>query len=388
MVINFKMKTMNKISYIFTGLLSLLVIISACKKEEDKDPVLNTGQISAPVFTSPSSGEAYILLEDNADNILTTFKWSPTIYGLDNLATTTYKLEMDRTGNDFADAIFLDNTTNTEISYTVKAMNQKLLGSGFSADEAANLSFRITSNITSNNTAEMKMSTPIDLAITPYSQEVETKPIYLLGDGTDPGWDNANALPASYISEGKYGIVANLGGSGLFFKFISILGAWAPQWGTDDAGTGEGGNLVYRPTEDVADPLAMPCPEEAGLYRIVADTANLTYAVYKAPDNLYLLGDATTAGWDNTTALEMTNNGNGVFSITTDLTAADIKFIEVLGQWAPQWGAVDGASGLKGNIKFRPTENDPDPANISVPSDGTYTIEVDLAAQTYKLLPQ
>lgn len=378
---------MKKISYLLIGLFSILIIITSCSKDE-KDPVLNTGQITAPAFTNPSSGEAYILLEDNSANVLTTFTWSPTSYNLDGLATTTYKLEMAAAGTDFEDPIFLQNTTGTEVSYTVGGMNQVLVGNGFEADVASEVSFRLTSNITSNNTAEMKMSSPINMTLTPYSQEVYHKPIYLLGDGTDPGWDNAGALPASYISEGKFGIVANLGGSGLFFKFISVLGAWAPQWGTDDAGTGEAGNLVYRPTEDVADPVAMPCPDEAGLYRIVADTANLTYEVYPAPSSLYLLGAGSTAGWDNTAALEMSNDGNGLFSITTDLTAAEIKFIEVLGQWAPQWGAADGASGLKGNISFRPTEDDPDPASIIVPADGTYTIEVDVAAQTYKLLPQ
>lgn len=378
---------MKKITYIFIGLFSILLLLSACSKEE-KDPVLNTGQITAPAFTNPSSGDSYILLEDNQDNIFTTFQWSAANYGMENLAATTYKLEMDRTGNDFGDPVFLQNTTDTEISYTVGGMNQLLLGNSFNADELANVSFRITSNITSNNTVEMKMSSPIDLAITPYSQEVSKKPLYLVGDGTDAGWDNNSNIEVSYISEGKFGVVTNLGGSGLYFKFLSMQGFWAPQWGTDAEGTGEGGNLVYRPTEDVEDPAAIPCPEEAGLYRIVADTANLTYEVYTAPTSLYLLGDGSTAGWDNTAALEMTNEGNGLFTITTDLTAADIKFIEVLGQWAPQWGAAEGAAGLKGNISFRPTEDDPDPANIAVPSDGSYTIEVDLAAQTYKLLPQ
>lgn len=377
---------MKKISYLLIGLFSLLILVSSCSKDE-KDPVLNTEQITAPAFTNPSNGEAYILLEDNAENVLTTFKWSPTSYNLNDLATTTYKLEMAKTGTDFAEAVFLQNTTETEISYTVAGMNTLLIANGFAADEVANVSFRITSNITSNNTAEMKMSTPIDLAITPFSQEINYKPLYLVGGGTEAGWDNTQGLEMPHISEGKFGIVTNLtAGQGM--KILSMLGLWAPQWGTDDTGTGEGGVLIYRPDESVTDPAEIPTPDTDGLYRIVADTANLTYEIYAAPTNLYLLGDASAAGWDNTAALLMNNDGDGKFSITTDLTAADIKFVEVLGQWAPQWGAAEGASGLKGNISFRPTESDPDPANIGVPAEGTYTIEVDLAAQTYKLLPQ
>lgn len=364
-----------------------LLLTFSCKKE-DKDPVLNTNQIQAPIFSSPANGGSYILLEDNKDQAFANFAWSVPTYNFTDLAQTKYTLEMDATDNNFASPIFIGTATGTEFSLTVGNLNNMLLGNNFTPDVAANLSFRVISKITENNTGESKISDPIALSITPYSSEVLHKPIYMLGDGTDPGWSNTDALPADYISEGKFGIVANLGGSGKFFKFISVLGQWAPQWGTDDAGTSTAGNLVYRPTEDITDPVAMPCPDVAGLYRIVADTANLSYEVFETSGNLYLLGDGSTAGWDNAAALQMTSSGNGVFTITTDLTAASIKFIEVLGQWAPQWGAVDGASGFKGNISFRPTEADPDPASIAVPSAGTYTIEVNLGAQTYKLTPQ
>lgn len=359
----------------------------SCEKEE-KEPILNTGQITAPVFTSPSSGSAHVLLEANENEMFDAFQWKATGYNLSNLASTVYTVEMDEVANDFADPIFLNNTQETEVNYTVGQLNALLLSNNFPANEPANLNFRVKSNITSNNTAETAVSELIALSITPYSAEVYTKPIYMLGDGTDPGWSNTDALPASHIADGKFGIVANLGGEGLFFKFISALGQWAPQWGTDDAGTGENGNLIYRPDEDTDDPLAMPCPAEAGLYRIVVDTANLTYDVYAATSTLYLLGDGSPAGWDNTAATEMTNDGAGKFSLVADLTANSIKFVEVLGQWAPQWGTVDGASGYGGSLAFRPTEADPDPVNIPVPADGSYLIEVDLAAQSYKLTPQ
>ncbi len=377
---------MKKLSILYLGLFSLLLMYS-CEKEE-KEPILNTGQITAPVFTSPSSGSAHVLLEANENEMFDAFQWKATGYNLSNLASTVYTVEMDEVANDFADPIFLNNTQETEVNYTVGQLNALLLSNNFPANEPANLNFRVKSNITSNNTAETAVSELIALSITPYSAEVYTKPIYMLGDGTDPGWSNTDALPASHIADGKFGIVANLGGEGLFFKFISALGQWAPQWGTDDAGTGENGNLIYRPDEDTDDPLAMPCPAEAGLYRIVVDTANLTYDVYAATSTLYLLGDGSPAGWDNTAATEMTNDGAGKFSLVADLTANSIKFVEVLGQWAPQWGTVDGASGYGGSLAFRPTEADPDPVNIPVPADGSYLIEVDLAAQSYKLTPQ
>lgn len=377
---------MKKISILYIGLMSLLLMYS-CNKD-DKDPVLNTSEVKPAAFTSPAAGATFVLLEDNKDQVLTKFTWTAPEYSFSDLANTSYRLEMDLAANNFSSPIFVKNIDGNEIEYTVGAMNILMLNNNIPIEVSTAVSFRLLSHITSHNTGESTISEPITLYITPYSEEVIYKSIYMLGDGTDPGWDNANALPVSYISEGKFGIVANLGGAGKYFKFISMLGAWAPQWGTDTEGTGTGGNLVYRPDETVTDPPAMPCPDAAGLYRIVADTANLTYAVYPAPASLYLLGDGSLAGWDNTAALEMTNNGNGKFSITTTLTAANIKFIENLGQWAPQWGSADGASNLKGSISYRATEADPDPASIPVAEAGTYLIEVDLAAQTYKLIHQ
>jgi len=54
---------------------------------------------------------------------------------------------------------------------------------------------------------------------------------------------------------------------------------------------------------------------------------------------IYLLGDGTSAGWDNTKALEVVHIGDGgQFAIVEHLTAGKfIKFIADLGAWAPQW---------------------------------------------------
>lgn len=381
-----KNKQMKKLSILYLGLFSLLLMYS-CEKEE-KEPILNTGQIVAPVFTSPSSGTTHVLLEADAAEMFDAFQWNATEYNLNNLAATVYTVEMDEAANNFADPIFLTNTQGLELTYTVGQMNALLLSNNFAEDEVANLNFRVSSNITSNNTTEATVSDLITLSITPYSTQFVEKTIYLVGDGTDAGWDANLALPASPIGDGVYGIITNLAGDGTGYKFISILGHWAPMWGTDESATPDAGILSYRPTEEITEPSPIPCPTDAGLYRIVVDTVNLAYEVYPATPTLYVLGDGSAAGWDNTAAIEMTNDGAGKFSLVADLTANGLKFIEVLGQWAPQWGTVDGTTGYGGSLSFRPTEDVPDPVNITVPADGTYLIEIDLAAQTYKLTPQ
>jgi hypothetical protein len=197
---------------------------------------------------------------------------------------------------------------------------------------------------------------------------------------------------------GKYSITSTLtAGAGNYVKFISDLGAWAPQWGTDAAGTGEGGILVYRPTEDVTDPPGIPAPATTGEYLIVADTANLTYTITLAseiapPPSIYMLGSATEAGWNNANALEMTYVSGGKFSIEATLTTGTdmfVKFISDLGAWAPQWGTDATGTDSGGPLVYRPTEDVADPPAIPAPSTtGLYLIEADTATLQYTITPR
>ncbi|MDZ7741378.1 MAG: hypothetical protein U5Q03_06435 [Bacteroidota bacterium] len=102
--------------------------------------------------------------------------------------------------------------------------------------------------------------------ITPYDDVVQDKYIYLLGSGTTIGWDNAAALQMTPLGDGTYAIVEHLTpASDAYIKFISVLGNWAPQWGTDATGTWDAGPLVYRPTEEEPDPAAIPVGETEGI---------------------------------------------------------------------------------------------------------------------------
>lgn len=102
---------------------------------------------------------------------------------------------------------------------------------------------------------------------------------------------------------------------------------------------------------------------------------------------LYLLGDGTTAGWDNNTTLEMKWVEGSVYRITAELLGTGyFKVIQTRGAWAPMWGTVDGAVWDSGVLVFRETEVVADPPSIPVPAEaGLYTITVDIEALTYKV---
>ncbi|MDN5330416.1 MAG: starch-binding outer membrane protein SusE/F [Bacteroidales bacterium] len=377
---------MKKLFAISSVILAFGLILSGCGKD-DKDPVFDPAQTQKPSIVTPANGSEIVLLESQKDQPFI-IEWSPAVYNLENLPATKYILQID-TANTFATAQTLISSENTKWETTVEGFNQKLINFGLSTGVAHDVYFRVNSFIVNNNGTESTYSEIAKFVVTPYSAAIYVKPIYLLGSATSAGWDNTKALPMTWIAGGQFAVVETLTpGDGQYIKFISVLGQWAPQWGTDASGTAEAGPLVYRPTESVPDPAAIPAPAELADYRIVADTLNLTYTVSKTSAQLYLLGDGTPAGWDNTAALPMTKVAPGIFEIQVQLGGDGkyLKFIEVLGQWAPQYGTDANGASDGGNLVYRPDESVQDPPAIPCPATaGTYTVRVNLATMTYTI---
>jgi starch-binding outer membrane protein SusE/F len=382
---------MKKLVLIFTVIISLGLLFG-CEKDF-KDAVLDITQSTAPVISNPSDGASFVLFQGQASEPLTSIEWSAAQYNLDDIPNPRYVVHVDVAGNNFAQRRELAAATSTSVNITHAQLNSRLLDMELEPGVPHDIQLRVFASISANATYDNLYSAPITLTVTPYSGEIEVKPIYMLGDGTEAGWNNNNAIEMYHIEEGKFALVANLRQAGTMVKFISVLGQWAPQWGAEPGGTATEGQLAYRPTEDVPDPAPIDIASlDPGYYRVVADTANLTYTITPSTETLYLLGSATAAGWDNTAALEMTQDAPGMFSIVTNLTAGQdmyIKFIEVLGQWAPQYGTDDEGTWEGGRLIYRPTEDVPDPANIPAPDEsGSYLIEVNLSARTYSVTPQ
>ncbi len=100
--------------------------------------------------------------------------------------------------------------------------------------------------------------------------------------------------------------------------------------------------------------------------------------------NLYLVGDATEAGWNN-------NNNNPVlfrdpvnvnkFHFRGYFAAGAFKVLEKLGEWHPQWG-------VNGSVVSVSTPNGSnEPGVFSIPSAGYYSFEIDINLKTFTLTP-
>lgn len=98
----------------------------------------------------------------------------------------------------------------------------------------------------------------------------------------------------------------------------------------------------------------------------------------------YLVGDATVADWNN-------NNGNQpmfrsgsnpkLYKYTGYFKAGVFKVISTLGKWAPMYG------GEGGNLVYRASESDGDPASFNIPTAGYYTFSMNVQTLTYTLVP-
>lgn len=100
--------------------------------------------------------------------------------------------------------------------------------------------------------------------------------------------------------------------------------------------------------------------------------------------NLYMVGDASAAGWavdNNNTPLFRDPQNLDQYYYTGKLGAGSLKFLETTA-WAPQYGSAGD-----GVLVARPTEADPDPAAISIPSAGYYAVVVNLEDMTYSVTP-
>ncbi len=111
--------------------------------------------------------------------------------------------------------------------------------------------------------------------VVPFEQSM-----HIIGDATDAGWDNTQAIPMVAVGIGKFELVANLSSSASEgFKFLVDQGEWAPMYGTEEGAVFESGVLVYRETEGDPDPKSIPPPAVTGSYLIEMDINDMVYTV-------------------------------------------------------------------------------------------------------------
>lgn len=335
-----------KINIIKTTILLGLFSLFACE-EAEKEPV--AGLVDSPAILTPGAGTSYVLTEATADDAMATFTWSKADYGFP--AAVTYELQMDVAGNDFADPASLASITDTVAEVMVEEMNNVLSNVlNLSPDVAHDVEVRIVATL--HESLETAYSEPVALSITPYFLEVVYPVIYVPGNYQEQEWapDAAPNL-ASVNFDDKYEGYVYFADANTEFKFTDGPN-WDLNWGDD----GADGTL----DQDGANIIAA----DAGYYKLNVDLSAMTYTMLRTEWGL--IGDATPDGWD--ADQDMTyDEVNGVWTITLDLVAGNIKF-RANDAWDLDYGS-DAANGYL----------DQGGADIPIEEAGNYTVTMDLS---------
>lgn len=361
---------MKKITYLFLTVLTLAVIVSCEKKSAD--PVFYPDQTVAPSFSAPADGESYVLVQDSAGSLLTTFNWSTAVYSPSNLGDPIYSLQMDIADSNFVNAVELANTSETSFSITVGDMNSKLIGLGIQPDSTANIAFRVESLLNSNADVSTVASGTITMTLTPYATEVQVAKLYVPGDYQ--GWAPADAPNVfDFNGDGVYtGYIYFPEGGTYEFKFTSD-----PDW--DHTNYGAGATPGTLSTDDGAGNLTVPGP---GGWHLEVDINNLTWQVTNTvgiAENWGVIGE--WLGWNEDINLEYDPVAQQLSVTVADIPAADNQRFKFRANdaWDINLGAIDPPDGQ--TLTYGG-------ADIPIPDGGTITFILRFTTEepTYELV--
>ena len=393
---NYKNEIMKKLIYILIAIIGITLV--ACEPDEvtiNTLDVSDAGFIPAELNTPETISFGVIQTTDIADGneneTAATFSWSEAISDKDE--AITYYLQLDVADNDFATAVTIplaqDGTSElsrmltfgelndalNKLSETLKALASPL---AINFGEENNLNLRVESIL--GAAIGKGYSQPVNITVTPYFKGL-SETLIISGNALS---EDVALINTDGVFEGTLNLTSDT------FKFFA-----------DPVTDGFSFNYEYFESNGYTiDPLLENANDDAmnflftgteGLWDIILDTnaktITLAEILVTPPDNLYLVGDATEAGWsptNNNTPLFKDPNEEGVFTFTGYFIGGGegFKLLEI-GDWTPQWGK--GAN--DGELAGKPATQDGDPSAIPVPESGYYSLRVDFNTLSYTFEP-
>lgn len=385
----------NIFKYLFAAV-ATLVFLAACNKVDD---LPKYGNGSAVVLSASTTAIA-AAPADSLNNVLT-LNWTNPKYAQDS---SLYKfiLEIDSSGRNFSKKFSQTFTNKYSVTMTAKELNEILLGLGFTYNTQYTIDVRVISSY--GNNIEQYTSNTIQLQVTPY--KVPPK-VGLPASGNL--WVNGGALPWNWTGappepESKMSRIDNETWGGVYYlnndnQFL-VLGAnggaspYDEKYAVPDntvGGITSGGTFGYYPPGTGGDNFRSPA-NGGGWYKMIMSfqTGMFTITDFGSnalPQELYILGDATTGGWNNAppAAQKFTRLNSSEYEITIHLDPGKLyKFISSFGNWQPQFG---GTSATGGNLGAN-YGGGSDPDAIPTPATaGDYKINVNFLLNTYTVTP-
>ncbi|RZS97322.1 SusF/SusE family outer membrane protein [Cecembia calidifontis] len=329
----------------------LLPLIWACGPI-DEPPIIP--QVPATIASAPSS----ITLTGEDEDEVVVFTVNPADFGTP--MEVTYIIQMDRPGNNFANAADLGSSTSTTVEIKAAEINRRAVSRGILGGETGPMEFRVRA--VPSRTLSALVGAAVTINVTTFADAVALRNLFLVGEATARGWNNNDNNPPLFRDPENtdlyvYSGFFNAGG----FKVLEVLGAWQPQYGTND------GTSIAVNTGNGSDPDVFNVPA-AGYYTFTFDLSTETFSLVPIDNvpatfgTVGIIGSATANGWDASTAMNQLTFDRHIYYINATLSDGEMKF-RADNDWAVNWGANTAISG-------RGTQDGP---NIPVEA-GTYKI--------------
>ena len=306
--------------------MTLPFVIMGCQDETERI-TLDSPQDTMGLKVSSSD---VVLNQDLGNEEAISFTWGSAANRGEG-TKLTYYFKMDMADNNFETSIAKVEIPEgvQSISYTHKEMNALLSGWKVTAGETAMLEAEIIAEVSGGSVYMKPEISKVQFSVTGYY--IAARDLFIVGTAVE-GMDATKALKMNEVlSEQKYEWGGHLKKGD--FKFIKSRTSLTPSYtrGADD------NTLVYNETDDGTETLFHIDTE--GYYFITVDVEKLTIAS-EFPENKYekvwAIGDATPAGWNVPSAIELKKINNIQFVYEGNLYAGELKFpleLDLDGNW-------------------------------------------------------
>lgn len=362
---------------------SNVITISATPSAKVIEPPLDEVTLSA------SKSEVAIDIADPSGETVT-FSWAE-----ETNAFIHYKVVLSSGTRSSSVDVLTDVSkefTNSELNTILVDQLKLKIGESATVNVQVNAKITISDKTASSNTVTISVTPTNKVAASPaYTQ------LWIVGNATPNDWDIANpnvmVSDPTNIYQFRYNEVLNAGE----FKIPVTTG----NWGTD----------YYMPpvnhpplSSTSVQLIAGGNPDNkwnidnAGAYKILLNIGSspfINITPFTPYENIYIVGDATAAGWDASDPIAMTvDAGNpNVFTWTGELASAgrgQFRFLLTTGDLngASFVAPTSNASLTATQLAFAP---DGTPANnfkVKAGEEGTYTITVDQLKETISIVKQ
>lgn len=230
------------------------------------------------------------------------------------------------------------------------------------------------------------------IELTYKQEELESAPydeLWIVGDAVPKGWDIDNADKMLQNPADPFVFIFNEELKVGEFK-IATAKSWSAPF--------------YRPLSNHPDitetgvQLSAGDPDhkwyitDPGPYKITLDLRTMTISIdpYTPYPNIYMVGDATPAGWNIDNPVPLTKESDYIFTWTGPLTAGEFKFPIATGDWTtgyfmPYFADESITSTL---MTFRPTGSPDMKWRVKPEEEGTYKITLDQLRHSISIVKQ